>query len=141
LASPPLTTREYAYFKVFGEGSCEPVTSMLNIKPSQCWSEGDLDSRRNKPRRSMFWALESGLDDREPIENHISKLLDVLEAKSNELVKLKDKYEILIQCVGYFPTSEHGFHLPASTLSILANLKLAIDYDFYFVSDYEHELD
>ena len=89
----------------------------------------------------MFWALESGLDDREPIENHISKLLDVLEAKSNELVKLKDKYEILIQCVGYFPTSEHGFHLPASTLSILANLKLAIDYDFYFVSDYEHELD
>lgn len=140
MASPPLTDRKYAYFKVTGYGDCNQVTNILKLEPTKSWSQGEIDTRRNKPRRIMFWALESGLNDQSPIEDHISTLLNKLEAKADCIANLPIDFAKLIQCVGYFPASEHGLHLPSEVIKRLANLGLDIDYDFYYISDNGHEL-
>jgi hypothetical protein len=45
LTSPPLTTREYAYFSVKGEGNSQFVTSVLKIEPTNHWSQGEINPR------------------------------------------------------------------------------------------------
>ena len=89
----------------------------------------------------MNWNLESGLDDTHRIEEHIEALFAVLEPLKDTLSKLADEYEYCIQCVGYFPASNHGIHLDKGTMKKVENLGLSLDYDFYFVDDYGHDLD
>jgi hypothetical protein len=141
LASPPLTNREYAYFSVGGNGSSQFVTSILKIEPTNQWSQGELNPRNNLPRKFMSWNLESGLNDTHPIEEHIEKLLEILAPLENELAKLSKDYEVYIQCVGYFPASGHGLNVSRSLIEKLHRLSLSLDYDFYFVEDYGHDLD
>lgn len=141
LASPPLTNREYAYFRVTGKGSHEKFSKIIGIEPTNQWSEGDINPRNSKPRKFMNWNLESGLDDTHGIEEHIEVLLSVLEPLKDTLSKLAEEYEFCIQCVGYFPASGHGIHLDKSTIKKAANLGLSVDYDFYYIDDNGHDLD
>jgi len=89
----------------------------------------------------MSWNLESGLDDTHPIEKHIERLLEILEPLENELAKLSKNYEVYIQCVGYFPASSYGLSVSKNLIEKLHRLSLSLDYDFYFVEDYGHDLD
>lgn len=89
----------------------------------------------------MSWKYESGLDDTYSIEEHIKELFKVLEPLEETLVALRDKYELCIQCVGYFPASGHGINLNYETISKAASLGLSFDYDFYYVDDHGHDLD
>ena len=141
MTSPPLTTREYAYFSVKGEGNSQFVTSVLKIEPTNQWSQGEINPRNNRPRKFMGWNLESGLDDTHPIEEHIEKLFEILEPLKNELAELSKSHEVYIQCAGYFPQSGHGLNVSRSLISKLHMLSLSLDYDFYFVEDYGHDLD
>ncbi|MCU7866650.1 MAG: DUF4279 domain-containing protein [Candidatus Thiodiazotropha sp. (ex Lucinoma borealis)] len=141
LASPPLTNREYAYFRVTGKGSHEKFSKIIGIEPTNQWSEGDINPRNNKPRKFMNWNLESGLDDTHGIEDHIEALFSVLEPLRDTLANLSDEYEFCIQCVGYFPASGHGIYLDKSTIKRAANLGIGFDYDFYYIDDYGHDLD
>ncbi len=81
------------------------------------------------------------MDDTHPIDEHIEKLLSVLTPLKKELASLSKSYELTLQCVGYFHPSGHGIHFPKSTVEQIANLALCIDADFYYVSDYGHDLD
>ena len=89
----------------------------------------------------MRWNLESGLDDTQSIDLHIEKLLSVLEPLALELAELSTKYEVYIQCVGYFPPPSHGLHLDRKVIERISRLSVSLDYDFYFVSDNGHDLD
>lgn len=141
LASPPLTNREYAYFSVKGNGDSQFVTSVLKIEPTNQWSQGEINPRNNRPRKFMGWNLKSGLDDTHPIKEHIEKLLEVLEPFEKELANLSKNYEVYIQCAGYFPSSGHGLNVGRDLIEKLYRLSLSIDYDFYFVEDFGHDLD
>ena len=89
----------------------------------------------------MYWQLESGLDDKFPIEEHLSKIFSLLEPLQSKLINLGPEYDLCIQCVGYFPPSGHGIHLDQNTVLKASNLGVAFDLDFYFVDDYGHDLD
>ena len=141
MASPPLTNREYAYFTVRGTGSHLFVSSKLGVESTNEWSEGDIDSRNNRPRRFMAWNLESGLDDTHPIEEHIEKILNLIEPLKNKLDELSQMYELTIQCVGYFAGTGHGLHLDRDSIARISKLPVAIDYDYYFIDDNGHDLD
>src|SRR4030095_1487216 len=110
MASPPLTTREYAYFSVTGQGDHGKITERLGIEPSQAWSEGDP-----RPRGGTYpfarWRLDSDLSDTEPLEKHISALLVRLETCPAAVRSLAPDYSGTIQCVGYYPASGHGVHI------------------------------
>lgn len=141
MTSPPLTNREYAYFRVTGKGNHEPFSKTIGIEATNQWSEGDINPRTNQPRKFMNWNLESGLDDTHKIEEHIPALFSILEPLKDKLAKLGDEYDFCIQCVGYFPSSAHGLHLDEATIRKAADLGLCVDYDFYYVDDNGHDLD
>ena len=141
MASPPITARTYAYFTVTGAGSCTVIGEALGLECTNSWSEGDLNQRRGNPYTFMRWSLESGLDDTHPIDEHIEKLFSILFPLKEQLEKLSEKYELVIQCVGYFHPSGHGVHFSKNTIQRAAQMYLCIDADFYYVSDYGHDLD
>lgn len=141
MASPPLTNREYAYFRVTGEGDCSVVSEKLKISPTNQWSEGDISPRTEKPYKFMSWQLESGLDDTRPLDEHINKLFAILEPFEKELNELGHKYDLCIQGVGYFPPSGHGIHLDKNMIQKSANLGVSVDMDFYYIGDNGHDLD
>lgn len=89
----------------------------------------------------MRWSLESGLDDTHPIDEHIENLFSMLLPLKKQLEKLSEKYELTIQCVGYFHPSSHGIHFSKSTIQQAAEMHLSLDADFYYVDDYGHDLD
>ena len=140
MTSPPLTDREYAYFRVTGSGQHEIITEILGIQPSNAWSEGDENVRTGKPREFMSWVMNSGLDDTEPMEKHISSLLAFLGTKKSALHKLLAEYNLVIQCVGYYTPSGHGTHLDRETVREAAQLGLCFDMDYYYVDDYGHDV-
>ncbi len=141
MASPPLTNREYAYFRATGKGSHDKFSKLIGIKPTNHWSEGDLNPRNNQPRKFMNWNLESGFYDTHDIDEHIVSLLSMLEPLRDVLLQLGDEYDLCIQCVGYFPASGHGIHLSKEKIKRISALGLSIDYDFYYIDDYGHDLD
>ena len=140
MTSPPLTTREYAYFSVSGTGTHEQVTQILGITPSEAWNVGDVNPRNGKPRKFMFWCMQSGLDDKQPLEMHIQNLFLYLHPKADALRQLWVEFDLTLQCVGYFPPSGHGMHFSREQIRQAAQLGVAFDLDFYYVDDHEHDV-
>lgn len=141
MASPPLTDREYAYFKITGEGDCSVISKTLGISSTNEWSEGDISPRNGRPYKFMSWKLESGLDDTNPLNEHIEKLFSKLQPLEKELNVLSANYELCIQCVGYFHPSSHGIHLDKLVIQKASKLGVSVDMDFYYISDNGHDLD
>jgi Domain of unknown function (DUF4279) len=140
MTSPPLTTREYAYFHITGLGTHEQVTEILKIKPSKAWNEGDINPRNGMPYKFMRWHLSSGLDDTQPLEMHIQSLFALLQPKADALRQLWVEYNLTLQCVGHFPPSGHGMYFDREQIRQAAQLGLCFDLDFYYVDDYGHHV-
>jgi hypothetical protein len=140
MTSPPLTTREFAYFHVTGPGTHEDVTALLGLRPSEAWNVGDTNPRNGMLRKSMSWRMSSGLDDTSPLTEHIAALLLWLLPKASDLRQLWVEHDLTLQCVGYFPPSGHGMHFDREQVRKAAQLGLALDLDFYYVDDHEHEI-
>lgn len=139
MASPPITDRQYAYVHISGPGTHEDVTARLQLKPSEAWNAGDVDTRNGRPRRSMSWRLRSGLDDTHPLDGHLECLLTGLGTRAEELRSLWVDFDLTLQCVGYFAPSGHGVHFTREHIRKAAQLGLAFDLDFYFIDDHGHE--
>lgn len=140
MTSPPLTTREYAYIHVTGPSTHEEVTALLGIKPSQAWNIGDVNPRNGRPQNFMSWRRSSGLDDTRPLAEHIRALLAWVQPRASDLRQLWVEHDLTLQCVGYFPPSGHGMHFDREQVRQAAQLGLALDLDFYYVDDHEHDI-
>ena len=138
MSSPPLTNREYAYFKVVGLGNQEVITERLGWEPSNAWSVGDKKPRGGV-QQWMFWTLNSGHDDTKPLDTHIESLLLTLEMKAETIRQLSMDYELTIQCVGYYPASGHGANLNREVIRRAAQLGLAFDLDFYYIDNHDED--
>jgi hypothetical protein len=140
MTSPPLTFREYAYLAITGPGTHEQVTQILGLSPSNAWNIGDINLRNGKPWKYMQWRLKSCLDDQQPLDRHIDQLLLRLQSRVDALRQLWADYDLILQCVGYFPPSGHGMHFNREQIRKAAQFGLAFDLDFYYVDDYGHEV-
>jgi len=136
MPSPPITSREYAYFYVSGPGTHESVSSLLGLEPSQSWNVGDTIEGTGRLRNVMRWQLDSGLDDRHPISAHIEALLVLLIPRESQLGRLALENDLVIQCVGHYPPAGHGVHLSREVVRQAARISAAFDLDFYYL-DYE----
>ena len=135
MASAPLTVREYAYVSITGPGTHDAITAALGLKPTQAWNAGDTNPRSGKPLQRMQWRLESGLDDRQPLREHIDALLGILGTRAASLRSLWRDYDITLECVGYYPPMTHGAHLDSGRCANRGDLGLEINLDFYFVEE------
>lgn len=142
MASPPLTSREYAYMRIVGDsGDHSTITTELGIDPTNAWNKGDPNPKNGRVRNFTSWQLESGLNDMHAIEEHLVELFRIFEPLSEKLLTLSQRFDIYIQCVGYFPASGHGIHIEKSHVKMAAAMGAAFDLDFYYVDDHEHDLD
>ena len=133
-----MTDREFAYLRITGNGSHQKVTEILGREPSKAWSEGDPRPRKGH-YQFMCWCLNSGYDDREPLEKHIEGLLFMCNAMGDKLRSLSPDYKAFISCVGYYPNSGHGLYLRHEWIKTASHLGLEFDCDFYFVSEEDEE--
>ncbi len=141
MASPTQTDRQYAYFRA--EGTDEPswVSSRLDLTPDRCWCLGEPYERNGKvfTRRSSVWALDSGLDDTQPLNDHIETLLKRLEPHRNAVLGTGTRFRTQIVCVAYCFESfnwELSFH--AQRLATALGISFVID--SYSLGDYHEEI-
>ncbi len=133
-----LTNREFAYFFVRGMGRHEVITEAIGVAPTEAYSEGDLNPHTGKLWGYMLWRLNSGLVDREPLENHINAILLWLNRFPGAIRRLADEYELTLQCVGWYPGPGFGAHFNREQTRVLGHLGIAIDLDCYFLDDHGH---
>ena len=81
MSSPPLTTREYAYLSIMGNGTHQEITEILGIEPSLAWNAGEKSEHNGRTQKLMHWKKNSGLDDKESLENHIEAIFFLLSRK------------------------------------------------------------
>jgi hypothetical protein len=79
MSSPPLTTREFAYLAVIGDGTHQEVTEILRIEPSFAWNTGEPSERTGRTQKRMLWQKGSGLDDKEELLKHIEAIFLYLD--------------------------------------------------------------
>jgi Domain of unknown function (DUF4279) len=133
----------YAYLSITGVGCHEDVTKILEICPSEAWNAGDLNPRNGAKRKFMQWRLHSGLDDTHSIDEHVSSIFLVIQAKANLMRNLWLEYDLTLQCVGYYPEGSHGNYFSREVIRQAANLGLGIDLDFYCseIPEYNNKID
>lgn len=128
------TAREYALISITGHGTHEAVTERLGIQPSEAWNVGDINPRTRRPLKLMTWLLRSGHDDTAPLAQHIASLILAMSAKVSELREMWVDYDIVLHCVGHYPTSQGPkAYFDREVVRQAANLGLAIDCNFSFV--------
>ena len=126
----------YAYFWV-SDFDCEPevISDILGLKPYRTFKKGDLISDKTKNRwKHSSWEYLSSLPRNEPCQDaHIANLVEVMLKKKDAIDKLKEKYEIGINCVGYYYDTNPGFHMSADLINSCSTLGISIDFDLYTV--------
>ena len=126
----------YAYFWV-SDFDCDPkvISDILGLKPSRSFKKGDLISDKSNHRRKFSsWEYLSSLPRSEPCQDaHISNLIEVMLKKKDAIKILKEKYEIGINCVGYYHDANPGFHMSAELINSCSTLGISIDFDLYTV--------
>jgi hypothetical protein len=67
------------------------------------------------------------------LEAHISDVIEQLGAKKNDFVALSSQHGGQMQLVAYFKTTYPGLHLERGLVESLAEYRLSVDFDFYYL--------
>jgi hypothetical protein len=97
---------------------------------------GDAISQRGADgatHQSALWRLESGVDRRRPLDEHIAALVAAIDARRRAFDSLREVCQMDIFC-GVFTTADttgHGFTLDPSLVCRLCELRLDLVFDIY----------
>jgi Domain of unknown function (DUF4279) len=124
--------RQYAYVKFIGNFQPDDISAALGIEASETKIAGGMIGRSNRIRKESQWKLDSGLSDEEELEDHITKLLQLLGPARTAFAELARHHKAVLQLVGYFGDEGYpGLHLEVETVKAIAEFNLNIDFDFY----------
>ena len=127
-------TKTYVYLGVFDFGDDPGVVSeMMGMEPTHAWVKGEHYVARSPGARRTHsrWALESGLDEGEPLDAHFAALLTRLEPKRVEIGQVAQRFSARIGVAQYFYEVNVEFRIEPEILERLAALRLPIDVDQY----------
>lgn len=141
MSQPPMTNREFAYLSISGNGTHQEITEILGVEPSLAWNPGERSEKTGRVQKFMRWRKDSGLEDTEPLEQHIKQILMfVVSRKHKEIQELFFKgYDVGIQCAGWYPPSGHGTHLSREIIREAGKANISIDLDFYYLDAEGHD--
>ena len=129
-------TKTYVYLAVFDFGDDpEVVSAMMGMEPTKAWVKGEHyvtaspDARRTHSR----WTVDSGLDQTEPLEAHLSALLTKIEPRHAVIQQVAQRFPAHIGVAQYLHEVNPQFELKADILRRFASLGLPISFDQYCV--------
>ena len=128
-----------AYFTLVGEFDPGEITAHLKLQPTRSWKKGDINPTTQRERNHSRWCLDSRIDEAVALEEHVSDVLDQLRPHISAISELRATVDGGMQLVAYFHTDYPGFSLDDSAIFELAQLRLGIDCDFYFLYSHKRE--
>ncbi len=128
--------------RVFGD-SLEPeeVSALLGRQPSRSHRKGDKVFRTSSTSKTSgsvasieptgVWILDSGLSEKEEIEEHVEALLLPVSNDSDEWASLTSRFSASILCSVFLDQYNEGFELSPRLAQSLADRGLVIAFDIY----------
>jgi hypothetical protein len=124
---------QYAYFTITGDFDPADISKLVGVMPTECWLKGDINPRTQYERKFSRWSLYSRLERTRELDAHIKDVIDQLTAQKRRFFDLSSKHDGLMQLVAYFKTGYSGLHLERELLESLAEFRLSVDFDFYYL--------
>ena len=121
----------YAYFHIRGSFDLDDITRRTSVAPTKTARQGDAIGDGSKERPCSLWALYSRLEPSASLENHVTDVLQQLDANHEAFEKLGREFDCTLQLVGSFRNVNPGVHFDSETLQKAATYGVAIDCDFY----------
>ena len=110
------------------------ISRFLSTEPTSSYEKGTPVSKRNPNsplRKNAVWLLDSGLPDDQPLEAHITKLVEYIEGKHGLIKELPSECEINLFCGFSSGDGQGGFVLDADLLKRLAFLEIDLVLNLY----------
>jgi hypothetical protein len=111
----------------------EDITTMLGLKPTDSWRQGEPGRRQGNPRRKFHaWLFDPAGDGPGECDQKMKALLKMLASASSGIKKLSGQCSVCI-CVVYsgYKNQMWGLHWTADTLRQIAAIGADIDVDLY----------
>lgn len=122
------------------DDSPEELTEKIGIEPSETGVAGDVKyiGPEGKPKATVkikrnMWRLKSDLSPELPLEEQLSRLLDKLLVKKDNLKIGRCNKEIF--CAIYFNDNNPNLVLSKELIDKLSELKIALVFDLYFIGN------
>lgn len=129
-----MTDRIHVFLSVgeFAPAPPSEITELMGLEPTEMWERGEpVPGHPTAHRTFSRWTLESPLERSKSFEDHLDALLLILEARADQIRRVKERFAAGIGCAAYFRSVNPGFHISETQLARLAALGLSLDFDLY----------
>lgn len=116
------------------DSSLEEITNLLKINPDNFLVKGSKavpSNPKSYVRPANMWLLESDLEPTEPLEEHITRLIEFIESRVNDLRKLIETCEMDIFCGCFFENYSSYFSLSPQLLERITILPVKLIIKIY----------
>ncbi|MFC3343425.1 DUF4279 domain-containing protein [Paenibacillus abyssi] len=136
-----------AYFSIFGDDfPLDKVTQILNIEPTRSYKKGEVIVRPKNDnviitttiyRKETDWELSTGYQESTDINDQLYLLLDTLENKVSELIRIKDEYKVsftFMIVINIENNETPAMCLEQRFISFVHTINAGVDFDLYIFS-------
>ncbi|GGF95309.1 hypothetical protein GCM10010916_10840 [Paenibacillus abyssi] len=140
-------TSVMAYFSIFGDDfPLDKVTQILNIEPTRSYKKGEVIVRPKNDnviitttiyRKETDWELSTGYQESTDINDQLYLLLDTLENKVSELIRIKDEYKVsftFMIVINIENNETPAMCLEQRFISFVHTINAGVDFDLYIFS-------
>lgn len=135
----PVYDYGYAHFTVGAyHYTLDDISAKLGFKHNhRSFNFSDIRKSSKKPYGFTSWDYKSSLDEQAPIAEHIEYLVNELYAYKTEILELGNEIDIYygMSVTGHMP-NEYEFHISSDTIRKLAEMRISLDFDMYFLNNY-----
>jgi hypothetical protein len=122
-----------AYFTLVGDFDPADISLQAGMTPTECWIKGSRNERTHLERKFSRWSLFSRLNRTCDIEAHITDVIDQLTANRKGFIDLASKYGGTVQLVARLKSGYPGYHFNRELVESIAEFKLEVDFDLYWM--------
>jgi len=128
-----------ATFRVVGDSlDPEVITACMALKPTTAHVKGESVPKHPDRKYPIgYWGLDSALESRRPLDDHLKHLLDIIESRQATLEEIKQRgWSVSFYCAYFAQTAfDNTVHLEPQTLGRVATLGVRLELHIYCDED------
>jgi hypothetical protein len=134
-----MTNKFYVELCVYDyEVSHGEITETLGLSPDRVETKGakkNVGPGLDTAIEQNGWILESQVDGKEPLEDHIQRMLDRTKDQAPIFKSLSEKNVVQLSIVAYYDYPNFGLEVNNKQLERLAKMGVVVDFDLYYLGD------